>query len=103
MIIDFTNADGTRCRKVLNDHLPVHGVKQGLEHLDAAVLGTVAIQRAARLALLGHRNDARELLLATRHQMAALAEDAQKVELLPKLLHASKLTLCPGGVLQLYL
>jgi hypothetical protein len=77
--IDFTSTDGVRCRKVLDSDLPACKPHGNLQDLDVAVMGTVAIQRAARLALLGHRKDARELLLATHHKLNSLLEGTQKV------------------------
>lgn len=50
--------------------------------IDVAVLGAVAIQRAARLALLSKREEAKQVLLATRHRLVSLSEATQRVCLL---------------------
>eukprot|EP00730_Choanoeca_flexa_P004002 TRINITY_DN11564_c0_g1_i2.p1 TRINITY_DN11564_c0_g1~~TRINITY_DN11564_c0_g1_i2.p1 ORF type:complete len:837 (+),score=204.49 TRINITY_DN11564_c0_g1_i2:103-2613(+) len=78
--IDFTNTEGLRCRKVITDTLPAFQSTTANDAIDAAVLGVVAIQRAARLALLGDKDAAKGLLLATHHRLSKLDQGTQREE-----------------------
>ena len=73
--------DGRRCLKIVTQKLPEFTTEREdvLKSLDAAIFGTVALQRAARLGLLERREDGRNILLGS-HELLHLCNDAlQKV------------------------